>query len=173
MLLSLASEVIRGLTAEGFVHFECWLKVCRIVATDRTECGIWASRKCVVLLQQTERSAAFGLAEAQISCDLWMKNLQLQPALFGVDLCCRIRSHVCFCLYRQRISCNSCCYPCDLQINFFIFCTASAGFLTPYHMLCTSGLYFITEAAEIVARGENCGTVIVCPPGIALHRVQM
>ena len=64
MLLSLASEVIRGLTAEGFVHFECWLKVCRIVATDRTECGIWASRSTNQLWFVDEEFAV-------TACSIW------------------------------------------------------------------------------------------------------
>ena len=85
-----------------------------------------------------------------------MKNLQLQPALCGVDLCCWIQSSVCFLLYRQRISCSPYCYPCDLQININSLASSLPQLATSRHTIyiccVANGLYIITEAAEIVAR---------------------
>ena len=67
-------EVIRGLTAEHFMHFECWLKVCRIPATNRTAYRIWARRGTNQLWFVDEEFAV-------TACSVWCRSVLLKSEL--------------------------------------------------------------------------------------------
>jgi hypothetical protein len=135
-------EVIGGLTAEPFMHFECWLKVYRVLATNRAECRIWASRSTNHLWSVDKQFAG-------TACSIWCGSVLLD---WELNLC--------------PFTDNT--FPATFIAILVTSRSTSLSSLLPqlgtsHHTVCyvANGLYFITEAAEIVARSVKTAELLL------------